>query len=227
MKRKLTTFVAAIAVAASIGTFSACAAFEKTNTYTDGQFTDVPATEWYADSVKNAYEFGIMNGDSATTFNPTGTLTVAEGITISARIHANINGKTIPAVQDGEWYKMYVDYAVANGIMTEDFFNSYDRNITRSEIAVLFANVSGNLAEINSVTRLPDVPVDADYTSAVLKLYKAGILTGNDGYGTFAPSSNLLRSEISAMAVRIADESKRVKKTFPEFPAETIPMLTI
>ena len=219
MKNIKKLFAGLVVSALALGIISAYAAFEKTNTYTDGQFTDVPATEWYADSVKNAYEFGIMNGDSATTFNPEGTLTVAEGITISARIHANIGGKTVPAVQGGEWYQMYVDYAVANGIMTEDFFNSYDRNITRSEIALLFANVSGNLAEINSVTRLPDVPVDADYTSAVLKLYKAGILTGNDGYGTFAPSSNLLRSEISAMAVRIADESKRVKKTFPEFPA--------
>ena len=191
MKSFFKILAISIAVSMAVGTISAFAAFEKKNAYTEGQFTDVPDTEWYADSTKSAYEFGIMNGDSATTFNPNGTLTVAEGITISARIHATVNGKTIPSTDGGEWYKMYVDYAVANGIMTEGFFNSYDRNITRSEIAFLFANVSGNLAEINSVTRLPDVPVDADYTDSVLKLYKAGILTGNDASGTFAPASNL------------------------------------
>lgn len=216
MKNIKKLFAGLVVSALALGTISANAAFEKTNTYTDGQFTDVPTTEWYADSVKNAYEFGIMNGDSTTTFSPAGTLTVAEGITISARIHATLNEKNISDVSYGEWYQKYVDYAIANGIMASDFFNSYDRNITRSEIAVLFANVSGNLAEINSISRLPDVPVDADYTDAVLKLYRGGILTGNDAKGTFAPSSNLLRSEISAMAVRIADESKRVKKTFPE-----------
>ena len=208
--------LASLITALTAGCLNANAAFAKTNNYTEGQFTDVPANEWYSDSVKNAYEFGIMNGDSATTFTPAGTLTVAEGITISARIHATINEKTIPDVTGGEWYQKYVDYAVTEGIMTADFFNSYDRNITRSEIAVLFANVSGNLTNINSVTKLPDVPVDASYTDEVLKLYNGGILTGNDANGTFNPSSNLLRSEISAMAVRIADESKRVAKQFPE-----------
>ena len=216
-KTFLTAFAAALAATSAL-TMTANADFAKTKNYTDGQFTDVPATEWYADSVKEAYEFGIMNGNSTTTFAPNGTLTVAEGITVATRLYSTMTGKEIPAVTGGEWYKQYVDYAVANGLMASDEFDNYDRNIRRSEMASLMAASSGDLAKINSVTDLPDVPKDAEFYADVVKLYNAGILTGNDNFGTFAPESNLLRSEISAMAVRIADSSRRVQKTFASSP---------
>lgn len=213
MNNKLKLLVIAALAAGTLAT-TANADFTKSKTYTDGQFTDVPTTEWYASSVKDAYEFGIMNGDSATIFNPNGTLTVAEGITIAARINETLTGKAIADVAGGEWYAKYVNYAIANGIMEEGQFDSYDADIQRFEIAELLAAVSGNLPAVNSVSKLPDVALGADYASAVLKLYNAGILTGNDSYGTFSPYSNLLRSEISAMAVRIADSAKRVQKSF-------------
>ena len=202
-----------------LGLQGACMAdFAKTSTYTEGQFTDVPATEWYASSVKDAYEFGLMNGDSASTFSPDGTLTVAEGITITSRIHAIANGKDIPDAKGAEWYQKYVDYSVANGLMEEGQFDGYDFNIKRFEIAELFASAV-SLPAINSVSELPDVASGVTYADDVLELYNAGILTGNDSYGTFAPNSYLKRSEISAMAVRIADASKRVKKDFDKIDA--------
>ena len=214
MKNKFLMFLTAALAACTVFTTTACADFAKSKTYTDGQFTDVPATEWYAESVKDAFEYGIMNGDSATTFNPAGTLTVAEGITIASRINETLTGVKIPAGNGGEWYQMYVDYAIANGIMTAEQFDSYDLNIKRFEIAELLAKVAGDLPAANNVTKLPDVASGVSYAPAVLKLYNAGILGGNDEYGTFAPNSYLLRSEISAMAVRIADSAKRVKKDF-------------
>ena len=98
--------------------------------------------------------------------------------------------------------------------MAEDMFDNYDRSITRAEIAVLLADSCDKLPIINDIDFVPDVKSGEDYSAKVLKLYKAGILTGNDAYGTFAPNSNLLRSDISAMSVRIAASTKRVKKTF-------------
>jgi len=216
MKKK--SAIIAGAVLSSLLATGVSADFEKSKTYNDGQFTDVPASEWYASSVKDAYEYGIMNGDSAVTFNPIGTLTVAEGITIASRINETLTGVKIPEAQ-GEWYTKYVNYAIANGIMSADEFDSYDVNIKRYEIAKLLANVCGELPAVNNVTALPDVALGADYADEVLKLYNGGILTGNDSYGTFSPNSYLLRSEISAMAVRIADSSKRVQKTFDNVDA--------
>lgn len=218
MKRKsLLLICAALLMGVLLGT-CASADFTRTQTYSEGMFSDVPASEWYAESVKNAYEFGIMKGDSATTFNPSGTLTVAEGVTIAARIYETLNNKPIPQA-DGEWYQMYVDYAVSNGFLEEGRFEDYDAQIQRYEIAELLADVCGDLPAINNVEKIPDVASGVDYASKVLKLYNAGVLAGNDNYGNFAPYSYLLRSEISAMAVRIADSSLRLQKTLDTIDA--------
>ena len=218
MKRFSTLLLTAALLTCLLLTLGVHADFVRSKTYSEGMFTDVPAAEWYHSSVQDAYEYGIMQGDSATTFNPGGTLTVAEGITISARIYETLSGTAIPAAE-GEWYTPYVNYAIANGFLTADRFDNYDREIKRYEIAELLADVCGELPAMNTVESIPDVQNGASYAAKVLKLYKAGILTGNDDYGTFAPNSNLLRSEISAMAVRIADSNKRVQKTFAKLDA--------
>ncbi len=216
---KISRILSILLVLVTVFSLSLCvsAEFSKKNTYNDGMFTDVTSDKWYASYVKSAYEFGIMNGNSANTFNPTGTLTVAEGITIAARIQETLSGVAIPEVA-GQWYTKYVNYAISKGLMTENQFDSYTRNIKRYEIAQLLSKSCGNLQEINSINAIPDVYNSDAYSEDILKLYRYGILTGNDDYGTFAPESNLLRSEMSAMAVRIADSTQRVKKTFKAKP---------
>ena len=185
------------------------AAFVKTGACPEGKFTDVPKDSWYAPSVAEAFEYGIMTGDSETSFNPDGTLTVAEGITLSCRIHAALDGQTLQVQPAEPWYKPYVDYAVAHGFCKQGQFDDYDRPIKRYEIAELLADVCGELPVINEVDGIYDVP-----SEKVLSLYRAGILGGNDEYGTFAPTTSLKRCEIAAMAVRVADETRRVKRTF-------------
>ncbi|MCL1829766.1 MAG: S-layer homology domain-containing protein, partial [Oscillospiraceae bacterium] len=43
----------------------------------DAPFTDVPASEWYYNDVMIAYESGLINGSTATTFSPDDNLTYA------------------------------------------------------------------------------------------------------------------------------------------------------
>ena len=70
--------------------------FTQQRTYS-GQFTDVAANAWYYDNVKTAYELGLVNGSSNTTYSPEDNITVAEVQTLVARIHATYHGNTIPA----------------------------------------------------------------------------------------------------------------------------------
>ena len=48
-------------------------------------FSDVPTKEWYASYVGTAYAYGIVNGRSATTFDPEGTITRQEAAAMVAR----------------------------------------------------------------------------------------------------------------------------------------------
>ncbi len=85
-------------LAAGALTFGVSAAFVKTGTYADGTFSDIPATEWYAGEVAGAYELGLMNGIGANLFDPNGSVTVAEAITMASRAHALYRDETIPDV---------------------------------------------------------------------------------------------------------------------------------
>lgn len=54
-------------------------------TETTGQFTDVPADQWYAPYVGAAYKYGIITGTTATTFNPGGTIKREDAAVMAAR----------------------------------------------------------------------------------------------------------------------------------------------
>ena len=88
MKRKLPVFILVITLVLSIAPSTALAAglsnFKALRAYTQGQFKDVPANEWYADTVKLGYEYGLIDGTSATTYSPTKELTIAEAIKLAA-----------------------------------------------------------------------------------------------------------------------------------------------
>ncbi len=383
MKKIAFAFLTAALLAVGVN-----AAFEKVNTY-DNNFSDVKDTNWFSENVKTAYELGFMNGKSEGKFDPDGSITVAEGITMASRLHAIYNGMEIkpkaasekeyridfddpsiifdstkrnsryesgvdfhrstgyidngilvvqpdapndrgiydPGViikgfdldtrvynkltfrmkrdvldnvdpdaprsetveiyfgtstssgfasdkcvtvsledvedktnwfefevdlfrnkkytdflreirfdptnnngiyyidyitfstsenYDGEkWYDVYVDYALDNGIFDLHEFtrNDFERNLTRSELCDLFASALPNeyFNAINDINGIPDVS-DADKNADVyLMLYRAGILLGSDGEGTFNGSSNIKRSEAAAIINRVALPENRVK----------------
>ena len=195
---------------------TATAAFSKSKTY-NGSFTDVAENAWYAKEVASAYELGFMDGMSDTIFSPATTVTVAQGITMASRVHAVYNGKTIAEVK-GEWYDMYVKYAKENGIIDENQFDSYTRQLKRYEMAELFydAMPAGYYKAINDVDYIPDVPVGAMYGEKLLELYNAGIVMGNDDYGTFNPDSSIVRSECAAIINRVAiPENRKTGELLP------------
>lgn len=189
--------------------------FLKPNTYANN-FTDVPATEWYASEIAGAYELGFVNGKSDTLFDPEGGMTVAEAITLAARTN-NAYGTAdyeFVAADGEEWYTPYVNYAVEKGIIKTDTYADYDAAITRGQMAQIFAATlpSSEYAAINSVTAIPDVPQSSAYFAAVYKLYNAGIVMGGDAYGTYSPDSGIVRSEAAAIINRVANKDKRLQK---------------
>ena len=187
--------------------------FQRSAVYTQGQFTDVATNSWYAESVKTGYEMGLIKGSSATTYNPTGNITIAEAITLAARLHSIYYTGEANFGQSDPWYKVYTDYAISKGIIKSGAYADYSARATRGQFALIFAAAfpDSALAKINNVATgsLPDVVGNETYGPAVYKLYNAGILAGNDEYGTFKPASNIQRSEVAAIVTRMADTGLR------------------
>ena len=187
-------------------------AFMPTRTY-EGQFTDVTEDKWFYEYVKLAYEYALANGTSATKFSPDNKFTVAQALTAAANIHTAYYGKTVRAAVSGEsWFTPYVEYCVENGIITGTQFSDYNKNITRGEMAQVFANILPDSEY--AATRsggAPDVTSDMACYSAVQKLFSAGIVGGDAGTGNYRPNDEIVRSEACVIFTRIAAPSKRIK----------------
>ncbi len=216
MKKTLLTKLCFVALAVlALTAVVTAAGFEKTNTYADGKFTDVPSNQWYASEVKSAYELGFMNGQSDTLFAPDGNVTVAEGITMASRVHSIYNGKTIASVSGGKWYDMYIAYAKENGLIADGQFTNFDRNIMRYEMAVMFANAMPKeyFAKKNDVKDIPDVAETEEYYDDLMMLYNAGVVMGSDEYGNFYATNPIKRSETAAIINRVALPENRKSGT--------------
>lgn len=188
--------------------------FVKTQAFEDNQFVDVSKDAWYYDNVKKAYEFGLMKGSSDTFFNADGNVTIAEAITMSARLHSIYNTGEEDFAQTTPWYKTYVEYALENNIISDNF-NDYDKIANRDEFAYILSNAlpDNALRSINTIEEgaIPDVSMSQEYADSIYRLYRAGILTGNDKAGTFTPKTTIQRSAAAAIITRMADSSLRQK----------------
>lgn len=184
--------------------------FKSSSTYTG--FQDVATSDWYYTAVKTCYELDLMKGNSATTFNPKGNVTLAQVITMAARVHKIYHEGTGDFESVGsKWYQAYADYALEQGIIKSGDFSDYDKTATRAEMAYVFANAlpSTEYNSINNISELPDVGSSTKYSTQIFSLYNAGIIAGNDKYGTFNPNSNIQRSETVAIILRVVDKTER------------------
>ena len=183
-------------------------------------FTDVTTGDWFYDAVKGAWENGLINGVTATTYQPKGTLTVAEAIKLASALHQMIkDGKVTLTNGRGYWYETYVNYGVREGILDESYqklsYEQMTKPVSRSEFVHIFFKAVGSYKTINSVAdnSIPDVKTTDSYGDEIYTFYRAGILTGSDAAGTFHPASTIVRSEAAAILVRMYDASYRVNIT--------------
>ena len=178
----------------------------------DMPFTDVPAGEWYAPEIANAYKLGFVEGTSATTYEPEGSVTIAEAVTLAVRLNHIYNGKELPKAASGaEWYTPFVTAAVKAGIIKNNQFTEYDVPAARKYVAAIMAKAlpADFYVKINMFTEIPDMDKKDPNYSAVLKLYNAGILQGSDDAYNFLPETNITRSEMAAIVNRTADPKNR------------------
>lgn len=195
---------AALAVTLSVPALAAgMSSFTPSISYTP--FPDVASTAWYAPYVRQAVELGLMNGKSGGVFDPNGTLTLGEAVTMAAKTCAIYEGDPVPTTDCQPWYQNAVNYALEQGILTRGEYKDYTAPATRADMAGLFAWAlpATELTRINRIGDLADVDQNTDYASEIYLLYNAGVLTGNES-GTFQPGNTIDRASAAAILTRLA-----------------------
>ena len=179
-------------------------------------FRDVPESAWYYDAVKSAWKVRLIDGVTATEFQPDNNMTVAQAIKLAAALH-QMNHRGRVSLKNGspDWYSTYVKYAIENGLIEQDYDAYTDAQmngaVTRAEFVHIFYRAADNLREMNAIAdnAIPDVKLGDTFAAEIYNFYRAGILTGSDANGTFHPTDSIKRSEVAAILIRMYDSGAR------------------
>ncbi|MBQ7399478.1 MAG: S-layer homology domain-containing protein [Clostridia bacterium] len=166
------------------------------------QFSDVNSSDWYAQDLLKARCLGLIEGLDGNVYNPKGNVTLAEVITMVARFHSLKNAAQVDfSLSDGTWYEPYINYAADQELIEPDNFDNFERPATRAEMAHIFSSLFED-KQTKEIIRIPDVNESTKYHKDIYKLYRIGILQGNDKDGTFNPDSKLTRAEAAVTLLR-------------------------
>ena len=193
----------------------ALAAAEKMYVYitTEIPFTDLEKDGWYLDYVRYAFVNDIMNGMTATTFEPNGTLTRAMYITMLYRLNGEPEVKTASAygdVKGDEWYAKAVAWGTENGIV-EGYAGNFapQDSITREQMAAMmyrYAKLNGgDVSASASFDAFKDGSSVSDWAKEEMGWAVAsGLMQGHDN-GTLEPKGNATRAQAAAVLQRFAE----------------------
>ncbi|MDO4516482.1 MAG: GH25 family lysozyme [Bacillota bacterium] len=176
-------------------------------------FTDVKSTDWYYASVKSLYESGVINGTSATTFSPEGTVTLGQAL----KMILLAAGYEEQAPTTTHWASGYYRLAAQKGFLPSGMTLTLDQTINRLQIAQIIVRVL-DLKRTGS-----EKPFSDTTESAALILYDHGIFNGapEGNKLVFKPGSSITRAEISAVILRTYQlvESMTKEPEEPETPS--------
>ena len=182
------------------------AVFEKDAPISKHPFLDVPAGAYYEDAVVWAVGKGITSGTNATTFDPNGTCTRAQAVTVLWRAAGSPTPKTklmpFPDVPVGSYYWNAVLWAIEQGITEGTSYLTFSPNdsCTRAQIVTFLWRAKGNPA-VSGNAPFTDVAPDAYYAAAVTWAEKNGI-TGGIGNGLFGSNNTCTRAQIVTFLYR-------------------------
>ena len=211
-------------------------------------FVDVAEADWFETYVNLCIENGLLNGIGDGRFDPYGTVNVNEALVMAARVLWQTDGGTgdlpqgpapeefvallgedsssCPFGTDVETAARYAQTWAWDGMtylvlrareegFALDLEDGPDSPCSRRLFfrSLAFASRELDLTAVNDIDSVPGTR-DPD----ILQLYRAGILSGIDSYGSFDGRRTLTRAEAAAALARVLDPSLRVTFTLSPSP---------
>ena len=176
------------------------------------QFTDVAEDAWYHDYVYDLVYRGVVNGMTATTYEPEGKLTRAQFVKLLACSLADAEtlktyeGKHPFKDSEGHWAEAYIAWAKDKGIVEGVSATEFDPEapITREQMATIFGRYALKQGielpkSDNAAGSFPDADKISEYAREFVELMRiAGMLNGYED-GTFRPQGNATRAEAAKL----------------------------
>ena len=184
-----------------------------------GIFTDLDLSEWYHDGIHFCVEESLMNGTSATTFEPATITSRAMIVTILYRLAGSPAvdaDNPFADIEEGMWYTDAVIWAAENGIVSGYGNGKFGPNdaITREQTAKILYSYAAFAGK--------DVSVDADDVfagfgdadaisvwakDAMLWAVDSGLINGKTG-NLLDPKGEASRAEAATMIYRFCELMK-------------------
>lgn len=180
------------------------------------RFTDIPSNAWYYSDVAKTSAANIISGKDDTHFDPNGTLTHAEAMTLMAKVHA-IHHTGYPgeifnySFSGNHWAGSIREYCKDNKLPYPSD-KELDTPISREKMGLYFRkalpdscyntpgfeNVITNASKFKEIKSYPHIQ----------DLYKSGIIVGDEN--GFRLQDSITRAEAAAIIHRVADIYVRV-----------------
>ncbi len=158
-------------------------------------FVDVPAGAWYSDAVAYVYANGLMQGTSATTFEPDASLTRSMVWAVLARM----DGETVSGTG---WQSVARAWAVRSGVSDGTDPNGL---ITREQLVTMLWRFAGEPTTDATLSGYSDAAsVNAWATTAMAWAIDNGIITGVTGT-TLVPQGTATRAQCAAILMRYVE----------------------
>lgn len=173
-------------------------------------FTDVSKSDWFYESVRDAYADSIVSGLSETQFGPNNKATRGQVVTMIHSMKGEPSWSTPASFADltFQYYKNAIFWAAENGIVSgyDELTFGPDRQITREELVTILYRmagepaVSGDLSAFSDAARVQSYARDA-MTWAVANDIVEGYAVDN----TLRPQNQATRAEVCAILMRYKD----------------------
>ncbi|MCI2105889.1 MAG: S-layer homology domain-containing protein [Intestinimonas sp.] len=181
-------------------------------------FTDIKAGAWYYDAVKYAYDNGLFEGTSDTTFSPDVPMTRAMLATVLYRMGGTpaVTGTSIfTDVADGEFYTDAVVWATENNIVKGTSNTTFDPNasVTREQMAVILYRYATyrkyDTAKTADISTFTDASSVSGYAMGAMQWANAeGLISGTTA-AALVPNGTATRAQAATILMRLAESAEK------------------
>lgn len=174
-------------------------------------FVDVKSTDWFYPAVQYVYENSIMNGTSATTFAPNGTVERSQVVQMLYNLEGQptVTGSTVfTDVDTDEWYGKAVLWAERTGVVDGYEDNTFrpGKAVSREEFAQMLYNYAVykgyDLSAAANLSKFPDGKNVSTWAEKAMRWANGNELINGHDDGRLDPGGTAIRAQAASILMR-------------------------